>query len=145
MSTSPVTSWLTKAGQWLKNAASIAINKVLPAANGAVTVAAETAQTFEPVEDLLLGPYSAEFNLVVNAVVSVEQSFALVNQQSGTGASKAAAVFQIVDKQLLPQLQAAGLDVASATAYLQQFIAAVVTILNGPVKPTAVVSAPASN
>lgn len=137
-----VTSWLTKAGQWLKSAASIAVTKVLPKTNDAVTVAAATAQTFEPLEDLVLGPYSAEFNLVVDAVVAAEQSWAVVGQQSGTGAQKAAEVFAIVEGQLMPKLQAAGLDTAAATTYLQKFIDAIVAILNGPSKPT---TAPASN
>lgn len=139
MANTEFVSWLTKAGQWIKNAASTVVKKILPEVNSGVTVAAQIAQKLEPVEDLILGPYSTEFNTVVNAVVATEQSWAVVNQQTGTGAQKAAEVFADVEAELLPQLVASGLTTEAATAYLKKFIDAIVTILNGPTKTTTAV------
>lgn len=117
-------SWLSKAGK----AAVVAAKNVV--ANIRPTV--EAAQKLEPVEDLVLGPYSADFNLVVDSIVSVEQAYAVLAPAGGAGSVKAATVLQLVKETLLPKLVAAGMTSEAAEAYLVRYIDAAVLLLNGP-------------
>lgn len=125
MTTNPVVSWLEKAGSAVLNVAKAALAKVLP-------VAAEVAQEAEPIVDLALPAYGPEYNTVVSAVIATEQAYAASGQQNGTGAQKLQAVLTAVEAKLAPQLQAAGLTGAAATAAMTNYVNAIVAILNGP-------------
>jgi hypothetical protein len=117
-------SWLSKAGKVAVVAAKNVVANIRPAA--------EEAQKLEPVEDLVLGPYGSDFNLIVDSVVSVEQAYAILAPQGGAGTEKAAKVLQLVESVLLPKLVAAGMTSEEAEAYIQRYIDAAVFLLNGP-------------
>lgn len=72
-----------------------------------------------------LGPL---FNSTVTAVATAEQNFAALGKQSGSGASKLAAVVQIAGGLIKQGLEDAGR--ASTDADIQGYINAVVAILN---------------
>ena len=76
------------------------------------------------------------FNQTVNAVITAEQNFTLVK---GTGEQKALAVTQIMGPLIAQALTDAGKP-ADATA-VQNYINAIVTILNTTPAPVAVTSA----
>lgn len=120
-------TFLSKVGTEAKKVVSYIVNKALP-------VATTVAKDAEPLEDLILDKFfpgiSTEFNLVVNAAAATEASYAVIEQGSGTGAQKFAAVLASVQSQLLPQLLAAGLDTATANAMIEKYVQAVITILN---------------
>jgi len=117
-------SWLSKAGKVAVVAAKNVVANIRPAA--------EEAQKLEPVEDLVLGPYGSDFNLIVDSVVSVEQAYAILAPQGSAGTEKAAKVLQLVESVLLPKLVAAGMTSEEAEAYIQRYIDAAVFLLNGP-------------
>jgi len=117
-------SWLSKAGKVAVIAAKNVVANIRPAA--------EEAQKLEPVEDLVLGPYGSDFNLVVDSVVSVEQAYAILAPQGGAGTEKVAKVLQLVESVLLPKLVAAGMTSEEAGAYIRRYIDAAVLLLNGP-------------
>lgn len=131
MSTSPSTpakkngfeTFLSKVGSEAKKVVSFLIHKALP-------VATEVAQEAEPLVALAEPAVSPEFNLVVDAAAATEASYAVVDQQNGTGAQKMAALLSAVKTQLLPKLTEAGLDSAAADAKVEEYVQAVVTILN---------------
>ena len=107
-------SWLQKVGEDFKKG----LDFILPLA----ATAGETAVAiFAP----QLGPL---FNSTVNAVALAEQNFAAIGKQSGTGASKLAAVLQISGGLIKQGLADAGK--ASDDAAVQKYIDSVVTILN---------------
>jgi hypothetical protein len=117
-------SWLSKAGKAAVVAAKNVVANIRPAA--------EEVQKLEPVADLVLGPYGADFNLVVDAIVSVEQAYAVLAPAGGAGSVKAATVLQLVKETLLPKLVASGMTSEAAEAYLVRYIDAAVLLLNGP-------------
>ena len=120
-------TFLSKVGTDAKKVVSFIINKALP-------VATDVAKEAEPVEDLVLDKFfpgiSAEFNIVVDAAASTEASYAVINQGTGTGSQKLAAVLAAVKAQLLPKLTAAGVESAAAEALIEKYVEAVVTVLN---------------
>ena len=71
---------------------------------------------------------SAIFDKTVNAVLTAEQAAAAVGKQTGSGVSKAAAVVQLMGPLIQQALADAGK--ASDAAAVQNYINAVVTILN---------------
>lgn len=77
-----------------------------------------------------LGPM---FNSTVTAVVQAEQNFAAIGKQSGTGASKLAAVVGVVGNLIKQGLSDAGKD--SSDAAVQNYINSIVTILNAAPAP----------
>lgn len=78
-----------------------------------------------------LGPI---FNQTVNAVATAEQNFTAIGKQSGSGASKMAAVAGIVGGLIKQGLADAGKQADDAA--VQNYINSVVTILNAiPAKP----------
>jgi hypothetical protein len=97
---------------------------VLPWAEGAGEVA---VAAFAP----SLGPL---FNSTVAAVVTAEQSAAAVGKQSGTGASKLAAVVQLMGPLIAQGLADAGK--AHDDAAVQSYVNSVVTVLNAAPAPT---------
>ena len=80
-----------------------------------------------------LGPL---FNLTANAVVAVEQNFAALGQQSGTGAQKLASVVQSIGGLIAQGLADAGKS--NTAADVQQYINSVVNVLNAAPPPAAV-------
>lgn len=118
-------SFLDKVGSDIKSD----FAKILPAV-------VKAAQIAEPVIDLALPAVGAEYNMVVNAVVATEQGYAALGV-TGTTEQKVAAVLSQVSTTLLPKLQAAGLDSATATTVLTNYINAISAILSGPLSGTA--------
>ena len=59
--------------------------------------------------DLAFPAIGPEFNIVVSAVAQTEASWAVVGQETGTGAQKMADVISMVESKLLPTLTAQGL------------------------------------
>lgn len=113
-------SWLQKVGEDFKKG----LDFILPWAAGAGQVAVDI---FAPG----LGPI---FNTTVTAIATAEQNFTALGKQSGTGASKLAAVVQIAGGLIKQGLADAGKQ--SDEAAVQNYINAVVTILNAaPAKP----------
>lgn len=72
------------------------------------------------------------FNQVANACVTAEQNFAAIGQQSGSGASKAAAVTQVAGALIQKFLSDAGSKLTVA-----QYIETVVNMLNLTAPPAA--------
>lgn len=107
-------SWLQKVGEDFKKG----LDVVLP-------LAATAGQTAVNIFAPEFGPM---FNQTVNAVALAEQNFAAIGKQSGTGASKAAAVISIVGGLIKQGLSDAGK--AATDADVQKYIDSVVTILN---------------
>ena len=85
-----------------------------------------------------LGPL---FNQTVNAVVTVEQKYAALGKQSGTGAQKLADVVEIMGPLVAVALQDAGK--ASDEAAVENYINSVVEILN--TTPAPEIQAPAAS
>jgi len=113
-------SWLQKVGEDFKKG----LDFVLPIAATAGEVA---VGVFAP----QLGPL---FNQTVSAVVMAEQNFTSIGKQTGTGASKLAAVLTIAGGLIKQGLTDAGK--AATDADVQKYIDSVVTILNAvPAKP----------
>jgi hypothetical protein len=112
-------SWLTKVGEDFKKGLDFILPWVETAGEAAVA-------QFAPG----LGPL---FNSTVTAVVQAEQNFAAMGQQSGTGASKLAAVVGIVGGLIKQGLTDAG-KAADDTA-VQNYVNSVVTILNAAPAP----------
>ena len=115
-------SWLTKVGEDFKKG----LDFILPWA----ATAGETAvSVFAPA----LGPL---FNSTVTAIATAEQNAAALGKQTGSGAQKLSAVVQIAGGLIKQGLQDAGK--ASDEAAIQNYINAVVTILNAaPAPPSA--------
>ena len=120
-----VIRWLEAAGKEVKKVAVVAVGKALP-------VAVKVAEEAEPLVDLVLPAEGAEFNAVVQAVISTEQAYAALGKQNGTGTDKLQAVLSAVSGTLLPKLEKAGLTGDAATAEMTRYVGAVVNILNGP-------------
>ena len=136
MSSNAFVTFLDKIGAGAKKMFSVLVSKVLPVA---ITVAKEA----EPFVDLAVPSLGPEFALVVNSVSATEAGWAMVNQETGTGAQKLAEVLADVKAELLPALTKAGLDTAAAEAKIAGYVQAVVTILNTfPVAPAAAAAAP---
>ena len=72
------------------------------------------------------------FNQVANACVTAEQNFAAIGQQSGSGASKAAAVTQVAGGLIQQFLKDSGSKLSVA-----QYIDTVVNMLNLTAAPAA--------
>jgi hypothetical protein len=87
--------------------------------------AATTGETAVALFAPALGPL---FNQTVNAVITAEQSAAVISKQSGTGPSKLAAVVSIAGPLIAQGLAVAGKS--SDTAAVQGYINSVVTVLN---------------
>jgi len=99
-------------------------------AEKALPLAVEGAELVEPVVDLAFPAIGPEFNIVVSAVAQTEASWAVVGQETGTGAQKMADVISMVESKLLPTLTAQGMETAAAQAKIATYAQAVVTILN---------------
>lgn len=113
-------SWLDAVGHDFK----VGLDKILPWAEGA----GETAVAiFAP----QLGP---TFNATVAAVASVEQKFAAMGQQTGSGAQKLAEVTTIVGPLISQSLTDAGKP--ASMQVVQGYINAIVAILNATPAPT---------
>lgn len=125
-------SFLDKVGSDIKTD----FGKILPAV-------IKAAQIAEPVIDLALPAVGPEYNMVVNAVVATEQGYAALGLTTATTEQKVAAVLSQVSSTLLPKLQAAGLDSATATTVLTNYINAIASILSGPLSGASA-SAPAA-
>jgi len=80
------------------------------------------------------------FNQTVAAVVTAEQSAAAVGKQSGTGAAKLASVVQLVGPLITQALNVAGKE--SDNAAVQNYVNAIVTILNAIPAPSQSVVTP---
>lgn len=89
---------------------------------------AAVLQVFDPAAGAL-------FNSTVNIVATVEQKYAALGQQKGTGASKLADALQIGEPIIAQGLKIAGK--ANDTAAVTNYINSVVTVMNttpaGPV------------
>jgi hypothetical protein len=72
------------------------------------------------------------FNQVANTCITAEQNFAAIGEQSGTGASKAAAVTQVAGGLIQQFLKESGSKLSVA-----QYIDTVVNMLNLTAAPTA--------
>jgi hypothetical protein len=129
-------SFLDKVGADAKKDAVLVFGKILP-------VVAKAAQLSEPVIDLALPAVGPIYNEVVNAVVATEQGYAALNVQ-GTTEQKVAAVLSQVEQSLLPALQKAGLDPASANTVATNYINAIIAILSGPLSGGSTQAAPAA-
>lgn len=103
----------------------VGLNEILPFASGAGEVA---VQIFAPA----LGPL---FNATVATVSQVEQKFAALGQQTGSGAQKLSEATTIIGPLISQALTDAGKtgDMAS----VQKYINAVVAILNATPAPVA--------
>ncbi len=107
-------SWLSKVGEDFKKG----LDDILPYAETSGEVAVDL---FAPA----LGPI---FKTTVTAAVTAEKNFAAVGKQGGTGASKLAAVTQVVGGLIKQGLADAGK--ANDNAAVQNYINSVVAILN---------------
>ncbi len=88
--------------------------------------------------------FSPLFTTVSQAVITAEQNFAAIGQQSGTGVSKLAAVTGVVGNLISTALKAAGKQ--GSTAEVQSVINGIVTMLNAiPAPAPAQAPAPASS
>jgi hypothetical protein len=114
-------SWLQKVGEDFKKG----LDFILPKAEtfGEAAVAA-----FAP----SLGPL---FNSTVTAVATAEQNFTALGKQTGSGASKLAAVVGIAGGLIKQGLADAGK--ASDDAAVQNYVNSVVTVLNAAPAPAA--------
>ena len=95
----------------------VAFEKIVPAA--------KIAEPFVALLDPALSPL---FNTVVGVVSEVEQKFAAMGQQSGTGPQKLSEALQIVSPAAQALLQAAGRQHDSGT--VEKYVNGVVALLN---------------
>lgn len=115
------TSWLDAVGHDFK----VGLDKILPWAQGA----GETAVAiFAP-------QLGSVFNATVAAVATVEQKFAAMGQQTGTGSQKLADATTIVGPLISQSLTDAGKP--ASIQVVQGYINAVVAILNASPAPQA--------
>jgi altronate dehydratase len=113
-------SWLDKVGEDVEKDFEAAL-PWLQKAGGIVTV-------FDP-------SLGALFNTTVNIVATVEQKWAALGKQTGTGTQKLADAVQIGEPVIAQGLKLAGQD--SSTAGVTNYINSVVAVLNGIPAPKA--------
>lgn len=125
-------TFLQHAGQDLKTFASD-VNKVFVKAD-------PTIVGVEPYVSLLFPGFGPLFVTIANEVISTEQKFAAIGQQSGTGKAKLANVLAVVQPVAQQILGAANLPKDEAT--VTNLITGVVNLLNSvPVPTTAAIPA----
>ena len=101
--------------------------------------AAPIIQKAEPFVDVFFPGFGPLFATTVNEVISVEQKFTAIGQQSGSGTSKASAVLTVIEpvaQQLLAQAK-----LPSDSATVKRWLDGCVALLNGI--PAPVEAAPA--
>jgi hypothetical protein len=101
----------------------------------AVPVAKLVALLFPQLQPETLGAVAA-LTLIQNAVLLVEQEYAAMGVQSGTGAQKLAAVVLLANGAVTSLLATAGITVSQA--YVESLVSAVVSILNVQQMPASV-------
>ena len=92
-------------------------------------------------------PVAALLHLTTATILSVEQKFAAMGAQSGSGAQKSAQVIQILEPTIKSILAPYGVTVD--TEYIQKYIDSIVAVLNllpaiQPPVPTTAVAKPAT-
>lgn len=91
--------------------------------------AAPIVQDAEPYINLVFPGFGPLFAATANEVISVEQKFAAVGQQSGTGTKKLASVLAVIEPVAQQLLKSANLPNDSTT--VTNWINGVVGLLNG--------------
>jgi hypothetical protein len=127
-------SFLEAVGQDFKNG----LAKIAPWVAKGVAI----AQVAEPEVAALNPGVGAIFSTVVATVSSIEQKFAAMGQQTGTGVQKLAEATTILQPVVSQAFSAAGL--AADTPTVQNYISAVVNFLNAIPSGTASAPAPAA-
>ena len=97
--------------------------------------AAPVIQDAEPYINLIFPGFGPLFASTANEVISTEQKFAAIGQQSGTGEAKASSVLTVIQPIAAQLLSAAKLPSDAAT--ISKWINGVVALLNGIPAPAA--------
>lgn len=129
-----VLTWLQEIGADFKNG----LAKLLPIVAKGVAI----AQAIEPEVSLVNPLVGSVFQTVVATISEVEQKFAALNQQNGTGTAKLAEAVTILTPVLSQALTAAGK--AADLPTIQKYISAAVGVMNAIPAATAAPAAPAS-
>jgi hypothetical protein len=128
--------FLEKLGKDIGKDTKIALEKVLPDV-------VKAAQLAEPVIDLALPVAGPIYNTVVNAAVTAVQGYTALGVDA-TPQQIADAVLTQTAETILPALEKAGLDSATANTVATNYINAILSILNGPLSGASTTSAPAA-